>query len=282
MTQEGKESFECSEKHEEATEQDHVDSGCDEAGGKLEKFEDGLQEEHEEPQAENRGIYDLAHLMNSVKFDIDNFTDCIRYYEDHKEGIKNAGYVVAVIKRAQKNAEKITNLFAKAIGSLAEDSELKDPEEEEKLLSYEDCEEACGKYEALEAKYAEAKCECGDAEKKFGDLSQKYEEATKKNAEFEYKEFVSEAKSFIASSGCEESIRDKFCKECEDGKYHDIDTLKTDIAVAIFDSNRSKVGNNDISLPISNPEVFSGDPTEKAPKKKSSWDTLNAYNKGEK
>ena len=73
-----------------------------------------------------------------------------------------------------------------------------------------------------------------------------------------------------------------FCKECEDGKYHDIDTLKTDIAVAMFDSNRSKVGNSDISLPISNPEVFSGDSAEKSPKKKSSWDTLNAYNKGEK
>lgn len=282
MTQEGKESFECSEKHEEATEQDHVDSERDEAGSEPEKFEDVLHEEHDEPQAENRGIYDLAYLMNNIKFNIDNFTDCIGYYQGHKEEVKNAEYVIAVIKRARKNAEKITSLFAKAIGSLAEDSELKDPEEEEKLLSYEDCEEACGKYEALEAKYAEAKCECGDAEKKFEDLSQKYEEATKKNAEFEYKEFVSEAKSFIASSGCEESIRDKFCKECEDGKYHDIDTLKTDIAVAIFDSNRSKVGNNDISLPISNPEVFSGDPTEKAPKKKSSWDTLNAYNKGEK
>ena len=52
--------------------------------------------------------------------------------------------------------------------------------------------------------------------------------------------------------------------------------------VAMFDSNRSKVGNSDISLPISNPEVFSGDSAEKSPKKKSSWDTLNAYNKGEK
>lgn len=241
-----------------------------------------MQEEHEEPQPENKGVYDLAYLMGSMKYDIDSFSQCIEYYYDHKEEIKNAEYVIAVIKRAKKKAEGITNLFAKAIGSLAEDSELKDPEEEEKLLPYEDCEEACGKYEALEAKCAEIKCECGDAEKKLEDLSKKYEEATKKNAEFERKEFVSKAKSFIASSGCEEAIRNKFCKECEDGKYHDIDTLKTDIAVAMFDSNRSKVGNSDISLPISNPEVFSGGSAEKSPKKKSSWDTLNAYNKGEK
>ena len=241
-----------------------------------------MQEEHEEPQPENKGVYDLAYLMNNMKYDIDGFSQCIEYYEDHKEEIKNAEYVIAVIKRAKKKAEGIASLFAKAIGSLAEDSELKDPEEEEKLLSYEDCEEACSKYEALEAKCAEIKCECEDAEKKFEDLSKKYEEATKKNAEYERKEFVSEAKSFIASSGCEEAIRNKFCKECEDGKYHDIDTLKTDIAVAMFDSNRSKVGNSDISLPISNPEVFSGDSAEKSPKKKSSWDTLNAYNKGEK
>ena len=275
---EEKENFDCDEDHEEPCEEPE----CDECNETHETVKEDLQEEHEEPQPENKGVYDLAYLMGSMKYDIDSFSQCIEYYYDHKEEIKNAEYVIAVIKRAKKKAEGITNLFAKAIGSLAEDSELKDPEEEEKLLSYEDCEEACGKYEALEAKCAEIKCECEDAEKKFEDLSKKYEEATKKNAEFERKEFVSEAKSFIASSGCEEAIRNKFCKECEDGKYHDIDTLKTDIAVAMFDSNRSKVGNSDISLPISNPEVFSGDSAEKSPKKKSSWDTLNAYNKGEK
>ena len=275
---EEKENFDCDEDHEEPCEEPE----CDECNETHETVKEDLQEEHEEPQPENKGVYDLAYLMGSMKYDIDSFSQCIEYYYDHKEEIKNAEYVIAVIKRAKKKAEGITNLFAKAIGSLAEDSELKDPEEEEKLLSYEDCEETCSKYEALEAKCAEIKCECGDAEKKFEDLSKKYEEATKKNAEFERKEFVSEAKSFIASSGCEEAIRNKFCKECEDGKYHDIDTLKTDIAVAMFDSNRSKVGNSDISLPISNPEVFSGDSAEKSPKKKSSWDTLNAYNKGEK
>lgn len=275
---EEKENFDCDEDHEEPCEEPE----CDECNENHETVKEDLQEEHEEPQPENKGVYDLAYLMGSMKYDIDSFSQCIEYYYDHKEEIKNAEYVIAVIKRAKKKAEGITNLFAKAIGSLAEDSELKDPEEEEKLLSYEDCEEACGKYEALEAKCAEIKCKCEDAEKKFEDLSKKYEEATKKNAEFERKEFVSEAKSFIASSGCEEAIRNKFCKECEDGKYHDIDTLKTDIAVAMFDSNRSKVGNSDISLPISNPEVFSGDSAEKSPKKKSSWDTLNAYNKGEK
>lgn len=274
---EEKENFECDEKHEEAEIQK-----CEKEDH--ETVKEDLHEEHEEPQPEDkedRGVYDLAYLMGSMKYNIDSFSQCIEYYEDCKEEIKNAEYVIAVIKRAKKKAEGIASLFAKAIGSLAEDSELKDPEEEEKLLSYEDCEEACSKYEALEAKCAEIKCECGDAEKKFEDLSKKYEEATKKNAEYEHKEFVSEAKSFIASSGCDESIRDKFCKECEDGKYHDIDTLKTDIAVAMFDSNRSKVGNSDISLPISNPGVFSGDSAEKSPKKKSSWDTLNAYNKGE-
>ena len=275
---EEKENFDCDEDHEEPCEEPE----CDECNETHETVKEDLQEEHEEPQPENKGVYDLAYLMGSMKYDIDSFSQCIEYYYDHKEEIKNAEYVIAVIKRAKKKAEGIASLFAKAIGSLAEDSELKDPEEEEKLLSYEDCEEACGKYEALEAKCAEIKCECEDAEKKFEDLSKKYEEATKKNAEFERKEFVSEAKSFIASSGCEEAIRNKFCKECEDGKYHDIDTLKTDIAVAMFDSNRSKVGNSDISLPISNPEVFSGDSAEKSPKKKSSWDTLNAYNKGEK
>lgn len=288
---EEKEDFECDEKHEEAEiqkceEEDHEepceDPECDGCNENHETVKEELQEEHEEPRPENKGVYDLASLMNGMRYDIDSFSQCIEYYEDHKEEIKNAEYVIAVIKRAKKKAEGITSLFAKAIGSLAEDSELKDPEEEEKLLSYEDCEEACNKYEALEAKCAEIKCECGDIEKKFEDLSKKYEEATKKNAEFEHKEFVSEAKSFIVSSGCEDAIRDKFCKECEDGKYHDIDTLKTDIAVAMFDSNRSKVGNSDISLPISNPEVFSGDSAEKSPKKKSSWDTLNAYNKGEK
>lgn len=274
---EEKENFECDEKHEEAEIQK-----CEKEDH--ETVKEDLYEEHEEPQPEDkedRGVYDLAYLMGSMKYNIESFSQCIEYYEDCKEEIKNAEYVIAVIKRAKKKAEGIASLFAKAIGSLAEDSELKDPEEEEKLLSYEDCEEACSKYEALEAKCAEIKCECGDAEKKFEDLSKKYEEATKKNAEYEHKEFVSEAKSFIASSGCDESIRDKFCKECEDGKYHDIDTLKTDIAVAMFDSNRSKVGNSDISLPISNPGVFSGDSAEKSPKKKSSWDTLNAYNKGE-
>ena len=275
---EEKENFDCDEKHEEPCEEPE----CDECNENHETVKEDLQEEHEEPQPENKGVYDLAYLMGSMKYDIDSFSQCIEYYYDHKEEIKNAEYVIAVIKRAKKKAEGITNLFAKAIGSLAEDSELKDPEEEEKLLSYEDCEETCSKYEALEAKCAEIKCECGDAEKKFEDLSKKYEEATKKNAEYERKEFVSEAKSFIASSGCDESIKEKFCKECEDGKYHDIDTLKTDIAVAMFDSNRSKVGNSGISLPISNPEVFSGDSAEKSPKKKSSWDTLNAYNKGEK
>lgn len=278
---EEKENFDCDEDHEEPCEEPECDE-CNETHETVKEDLQEEQEEHEEPQPENKGVYDLAYLMGSMKYDIDSFSQCIEYYYDHKEEIKNAEYVIAVIKRAKKKAEGITNLFAKAIGSLAEDSELKDPEEEEKLLSYEDCEEACSKYEALEAKCAEIKCECEDAEKKFEDLSKKYEEATKKNAEYERKEFVSEAKSFIASSGCEEAIRNKFCKECEDGKYHDIDTLKTDIAVAMFDSNRSKVGNSDISLPISNPEVFSGDSAEKSPKKKSSWDTLNAYNKGEK
>ena len=293
VTHEEKENFECDEKHEDTEiqkceEEDHEepceDPECGECNENHETVKEDLQEEHEEPQPEDkedRGVYDLAYLMGSMKYNIDSFSQCIEYYEDCKEEIKNAEYVIAVIKRAKKKAEGIASLFAKAIGSLAEDSELKDPEEEEKLLSYEDCEEACSKYEALEAKCAEIKCECEDAEKKFEDLSKKYEEATKKNAEYERKEFVSEAKSFIASSGCEEAIRNKFCKECEDGKYHDIDTLKTDIAVAMFDSNRSKVGNSDISLPISNPEVFSGDSAEKSPKKKSSWDTLNAYNKGE-
>lgn len=293
VTHEEKENFECDEKHEDTEiqkceKEDHEepckDLECDECGENQETLKEDLYEEHEEPQPEDkedRGVYDLAYLMGSMKYNIESFSQCIEYYEDCKEEIKNAEYVIAVIKRAKKKAEGIASLFAKAIGSLAEDSELKDPEEEEKLLSYEDCEEACSKYEALEAKCAEIKCECGDAEKKFEDLSKKYEEATKKNAEYEHKEFVSEAKSFIASSGCDESIRDKFCKECEDGKYHDIDTLKTDIAVAMFDSNRSKVGNSDISLPISNPGVFSGDSAEKSPKKKSSWDTLNAYNKGE-
>lgn len=293
VAHEEKENFECDEKHEDTEiqkceKEDHEepckDLECDECGENQETLKEDLHEEHEEPQPEDkedRGVYDLAYLMGSMKYNIDSFSQCIEYYEDCKEEIKNAEYVIAVIKRAKKKAEGIASLFAKAIGSLAEDSELKDPEEEEKLLSYEDCEEACSKYEALEAKCAEIKCECGDAEKKFEDLSKKYEEATKKNAEYERKEFVSEAKSFIASSGCDESIRDKFCKECEDGKYHDIDTLKTDIAVAMFDSNRSKVGNSDISLPISNPGVFSRDSAEKSPKKKSSWDTLNAYNKGE-
>lgn len=273
-----KENFECDEKHEGSCENPE----CDDCGGEPEKLDEDLHDDSDESQSENKGVYDLAYLMNDVRFNIDSFSDCIKYYEEHKEEIKNAEYVIAVVKRAKKNAEKITNLFANAIGSLAEDSELKDPEEEEKLLPYEDCEEICNKYEALEAKCAEIKCECGDTEKKFEDLSKTYEEAAKKIAEFEHKEFVSEAKSFIVSSGCDEAIREKFCKECEDGKYHDIDTLKTDIAVAMFDSNRSKVGNSDISLPISNPEVFSGDSAEKSPKKKSSWDTLNAYNKGEK
>ena len=287
----GKENFECDEEHEEVEiqkceEDDHEEPcenpECDECNENHETAKEDSQEEHEGSHLDNKSVYDLAYLIVNIHYDIDSFSQCIKYYDDHKEEIKNAEYVIAVIKRAKKKAEGITSLFAKAIGSLAEDSELKNPEEEEKLLSYEDCEEACSKYEALEAKYVEIKCECGDAEKKLEDLSKKYEEVIKKNAEFERKEFVSKAKSLIISSGCEEAIRDKFCKECEDGKYHDIDTLKTDIAVAMFDSNCSKVGNSDISLPISNPEVFSGDSAEKSPKKKSSWDTLNAYNKGEK
>ena len=287
----GKENFECDEEHEEVEiqkceEDDHEEPcenpECDECNENHETAKEDSQEEHEGSHLDNKSVYDLAYLIVNIHYDIDSFSQCIKYYDDHKEEIKNAEYVIAVIKRAKKKAEGITSLFAKAIGSLAEDSELKNPEEEEKLLSYEDCEEACSKYEALEAKYVEIKCECGDAEKKLEDLSKKYEEVIKKNAEFERKEFVSKAKSLIISSGCEEAIRDKFCKECEDGKYHDIDTLKTDIAVAMFDSNCSKVGNSDISLPISNPEVFSGGSAEKSPKKKSSWDTLNAYNKGEK
>lgn len=287
---EGKEDFECDGKHEEAgttkCEEEHEepceDPECDECEEKHERLKEDSQEEQEKSQPKDEGVYDLADLISAVKFNIDTFSGCIKYYEEHKAEIKNAEYVIVVVKRAKKNAEKIINLFAKAMGSLAEDSEVKDPEEEEKLLPYEDCEEACNKYEALEAKCAETKHECEDTEKKFEDLSKTYEEATKKIAEFERKEFVLKAKSFIASSGCEEAIRNKFCKECEDGKYHDIDTLKTDIAVAMFDSNRSKVGNSDISLPISNPEVFSGGSAEKSPKKKSSWETLDAYNNGEK
>lgn len=286
-TQEGKENFECGEKHEEAEtkkcEEGHEEPCEDPECGECDECQEALEEDpHEEPQPEDKGVYDLAYLMGSMKYNIDDFSQCIEYYEDHKEEIKNAEYVIAVVKRAKKKAEGIAALFAKAIGSLAEDSEAEDPEKEEKLLPYEDCEEACCKYEALEAECAKIKCECADAEKKFEDLSKKYEEVAKKNAEFERREFVSKAKQFIASSGCEEAIRNKFCKECEDGKYHDIDTLKTDIAVAMFESNRSKVGNSDISLPISNPEVFSGDSAEKSSKKKSSWDTLNAYNNGEK
>lgn len=242
----------------------------------------GEERHDDEPNPAIDNIFDIARLMSNTIYDIHDFDCCINYYMENRDTIKNADYVVAVIKRARKNAEKIITLFAKAVGSLAEDSEDKDPAEEEKLLSYEDCEESCHKYEELEAKCASAEHECGEFEKKIEDLSKIHEENEKKIAEFEHKEFVSKAKEFIISSGCEKSIQEKFCKECENGKYHDIDTLKTDIAVAVFDSSRNKVGNNDISLPISNPEVFSGDKAEKSPKKKSSWDTLNAYNKGEK
>lgn len=139
----------------------------------------------------------------------------------------------------------------------------------------EKCSAAESNFAKLQERYDKLKCE-------HDELMRKYEEAEKKIAAYEAEKFSREAKQFVLSSGCEKSIADRFCKDCDEDKYHDIDTLKKDIAVAVFDSNRIKVGNSDISLPISNPEVFSGDQAEKSPKKKSSWDTLNAYNKGAK
>lgn len=163
---------------------------------------------------------------------------------------------------------------------LHEDSEEHHCEECEKYRA--ECEELREKCSAAEDGLAKLQ-ECYDKLKcDHDDLMRKYEEAEKKIAAYEAEKFACEAKQFVLSAGCEKSIADRFCKECDEGKYHDIDTLKKDIAVAVFDSNRMKVGNSGISLPISNPEVFSGDQAEKSPKKKSSWDTLNAYNKGEK
>ena len=265
------------EPHDESEEEEHHCESLEE-----DEPEEGIKVESEDEPLTNDGVYDLACLMSGLKYDLDSFDGCIGYYSDNRDSIKNADYVVAVVKRAKKNLEKVTGLLAKAVGSLAEDAEVMDPSEEEKLLSYENCEESCKKYEELEAKCASLEHECGESEKKFAKLSKTNEEDKKRIADYERKEFVSKAISFIASSGCDKSIQEKFCKECEDGKYHDIDTLKTDIAVAVFDSNRNKDGNNDISLPISNPEVFSGDQAEKSSRKKSSWDTLKAYSKGEK
>lgn len=270
--------------HGEGDGQDDHDGECDERDEdpEVDSEEHHCESHEDESSSDNDGVFDLSSLIMGLRYNIYDFDRCLEYYVDNKDSIKNADYVIAVVKRAKKNMEKVANLLAKAVGSLAEDAGNMDPSEEEKLLAYENCEETCHKYENLEEKCASAEHDCEELEKKFEELSKIHEEEERKVSEYEHKEFINRAFSFIASSGCEKSVQEKFCKECEDGKYHDIDTLKTDIAVAVFDSNHEKDGNNDISLPISNPKVFSGDQAEKSSKKKSSWDTLKAYSKGEK
>lgn len=157
------------------------------------------------------------------------------------------------------------------------DEEHREPEEEH----CEKCEEYRAECEELRAKCASMETEVAFLRESYEELKRAHEEAEAKIASYEMEKFIAQAKQFVMASGCDESIVEKFCKECDEGKYHDIDTLKTDIAVAAFESNRNKIGNSDISLPISNPETFAGGKAEKPSNKLTSWDRLNAYNKGE-
>jgi len=209
-------------------------------------------------------VYDLTYLLNTMNNFAVDLTYTAKYYEECKS---DEQAVIAFLDRVKRQAaEDIAT-----VGGLISDK-------------------------AAELKGAILQYEQEISEDTISSLYKKFEAEKAKNIEYNAKmeevkkaEFLKEAQEVIALAELSEEDSKKMFESCESGEVNDINALKNNIALKLFEEritfNKNK--NNPakeekaeekpvtFSAPINEPAM-----AESKPKKKvSGWDALREYNK---
>lgn len=260
---------------------DHDDDDEDRDDDDSEHMSEEECDECKEDTPESEILYDFTWMISNHVSDQNNIKRVIEYYENHKE-LKNADYILAVLNRLLKIGQKYEALLAECLVKAAEDISQEDIDRENELIEYEDCEKLCNSCKELELKCQKLEESNKKCEEEKIECEKLCNEQAEQLAKYAKSEFLQQAKTLIYSSGLDEKESQKFYGLCDTGKYLDINTLKIDIAVALFERDHKSIGNTDVSLPINNPAVFTNDGAEKSNVKLSSWDKLKAYSTGNK
>lgn len=176
----------------------------------------------------------------------------------------------------------------------SEEEKDEDKHEEEKIEESqpEHCEEhgcerdiellknECDIYKTKCAKLEEQlNCKCSEYEAKIAEYQKTCEEQEKLLSKYQHEEFLHEAYSVIYKSVLTDEEKLSYYASCKEGKYQDVDTLKKDVAFAVYSltSKDKIIDNTSTKMPVIEPKVFSSydDEAETSSKKKSFWDRLN-------
>lgn len=138
----------------------------------------------------------------------------------------------------------------------------------------------CDVYKAKCAELEEQlNCKCSEYEAKIAEYQKTCEEQEKLLSKYQHEEFLHEAYSVIYKSVLTDEEKTSYYASCKEGKYQDVDTLKKDVAFAVYSltSKDKIIDNTSTKMPVIEPKVFSShdDEAETSSKKKSFWDRLN-------
>lgn len=138
----------------------------------------------------------------------------------------------------------------------------------------------CDTYKAKCAELEEQlSCKCSEYEAKIAEYQKTCEEQEKVLCRYQHEEFLHEAYSVIYNSVLTEDEKVSYYASCKEGKYQDVDTLKKDVAFAVYSltSKDKTIDNTSTEMPVIKPKVFnlSDDEAETSSRKKSVWDRLN-------
>lgn len=122
-------------------------------------------------------------------------------------------------------------------------------------------------------------CKCSEYEAKIAEYQKICEEQEKLLSKYQHEEFLHEAYNLIYKSVLTDEEKTSYYTSCKEGKYQDVDTLKKDVAFAVYSltSKDKIIDNTSTKMPVIEPKVFSShdDEAETSSKKKSFWDRLN-------
>lgn len=258
----GKNPCECEQHHDDFAQQGNTDPATD---GTTTQTSEPQEPVHQnncdccDPEPQPDPIADLAWLISDCNWNIKSLSRSIEYYSE--SDVPGKEYVLAVLNRILAAQEGFEKELGELLGKLAAGISEEDMAYESKLAQYSDVADLIKKYESNVADYEKVVAE--------------REEISSKLKVYVKQDFMKEAVELISSAELNDELTAKFTKDCEEGKYSDLATLKTEVAVAAFDLHKKVVKTN-FAAPVMEVPTSTTDKAEKSGRV-SSADVIKDY-----
>lgn len=238
----------------------------------------GCEKSYADEAVSSDEVHDIAWLVNSMTYGFDEIRSTMRYYEfvqENGEAYPHAAYIRSVLGRVLNVQMQIQGTLGGLLNKIAGEISEDDVAKENMYAKYSNMEELVSLYEGeLEAHK--------EFEAKIAEIEQRKSELENQIKTFELNQFLGQAANLINTSGVSEDEAASLYAKCQDGSIGDYDSLKKEVALALFEARETQTVNTHETASLQSPVVapnMSSTFEAKAEKgeKRDSWAIMREY-----